>query len=202
MNQTKLDALLERLYKLQAEMDVEFERVLKEKRDLFRYSLEKGRIRFEESIREIQRRQRTGLWLYFREARLRHILTAPVIYSLIIPFVLLDIAITFYQHICFRAYGIPRVPRSDFIVIDRHYLAYLNIIEKINCMFCGYANGVIAYVREIASRTELFWCPIKHAQRIRDPHARTRTYADYGDLDAYPEKLKALRAAISEKTPD
>jgi hypothetical protein len=190
MTQTKLDALLERLYKLQAELDVEFEQVLKEKRDLFRYSLEKGRIRFEESIREIQRRQRTGLWLYFREARLRHILTAPVIYSLIVPFVLLDIAITFYQHICFRAY------------IDRHYLAYLNVIEKINCMFCGYANGVIAYVREIASRTEQFWCPIKHAQRIRDPHARTRTYADYGDLDAYPEKLKALRAAISEKTPE
>ena len=201
MAQTKLDTILERLQNLQAELDMEVEQVLKEKRDLLRYSLEKGRIRFEKSIRELQRRRRTGLWRYFREARLRHVLTAPVIYSLIVPFVLLDAAITFYQHVCFRAYGIPRVPRSDFIVIDRHYLAYLNIVEKLNCTFCGYANGVIAYTREIAARTEQFWCPIKHAQGIRDPHARMRAYADYGDPDAYPEKLKALRAAISEKTP-
>ena len=65
-------------------------------------------------------------------------------------------------------------------------------------MFCGYANGLIAYTREIASRTEQFWCPIKHAQEIRDPHARSRDYADYGDPDAYSVKLKALRTAISE----
>ncbi len=103
---------------------------------------------------------------------------------------------------CFRAYGIPRVPRSDFIVIDRHYLAYLNVIEKMNCVLCGYANGLIAYTREIASRTEQFWCPVKHAQRLRAPHARMGIYADYGDQDAYPEKLIALRAAIAEKTPD
>jgi len=141
------------------------------------------------------------LWRYLREARLRHVLTAPVIYSLIVPFLLLDAAITIYQHVCFRAYAIPRVPRSDFIVIDRHYLAYLNIIEKMNCMFCGYANGLLAYAREIASRTEQFWCPIKHAQGIRYQHARMRSFADYGDPDAYPEKLKVLRAAISENTP-
>ncbi len=202
MAQTKLDAILQQLRSLQAQLDKEVERVLKEKRDLFHYSLEKGRIRFEEGIRKLQRSRRTGLWRYFREARLRHILTAPAIYSLIVPFVLLDIAITVYQQVCFRAYGIPRVPRSDFIVIDRHYLAYLNIIEKMNCMFCGYANGLIAYTREIASRTEQFWCPIKHARDIRDPHARVGAYADYGDPDTYPRKLKALRAAISEHTPD
>ena len=202
MNQTKLDAILQQLHSLQAELDIELERVLKEKRDLFHYSLEKGKIRFEEGMRKLQRSRRTGLWRYFREARLRHVLTAPVIYSLIVPFILLDVAITLYQQVCFRAYGIPRVPRSDFIVIDRHYLAYLNIIEKMNCMFCGYANGLIAYTREIASRTEQFWCPIKHAQETRDPHTRTRDYADYGDPNTYPGKLKALRAAISESTPD
>jgi hypothetical protein len=201
MNQTKLDAILQQLHSLQAELDIELERALKEKRDLFHYSLEKGRIRFEEGMRKIQRSRRTGLWRYFREARLRHVLTAPVIYSLIVPFILLDVAITLYQQVCFRAYGIPRVPRSDFIVIDRHYLAYLNIIEKMNCMFCGYANGLIAYTREIASRTEQFWCPIKHARETRDPHARARTYADYGDPDTYPAKLKELRAALSGNSP-
>jgi len=201
MNQTKLDAILQQLHSLQAELDLELERILKEKRDLFHYSLEKGRIRFEEGMRKLQRSRRTGLWRYFREARLRHVLTAPVIYSLIVPFILLDVAITLYQQVCFRAYGIPRVPRSDFIVIDRHYLAYLNIIEKMNCMFCGYANGLIAYTREIASRTEQFWCPIKHAREMRDPHSRVRAYADYGDPDTYPGKLEELRAAVSENSP-
>ncbi|MFQ5642592.1 MAG: hypothetical protein ACE5FQ_02720 [Thiogranum sp.] len=202
MTRTKLDTILEQLQKLQGELDREVERVLKEKRDRFRYSLEQGKIRFEEGIRQLQRRQRTGLWRYFRKARLRHVLTAPVIYSLIVPFTLLDAAVTFYQHVCFRAYVIPRVPRSDFIVVDRQYLAYLNIIEKINCMFCGYANGVIAYTREVAARTEQFWCPIKHARRVPDPHARMSAYADYGDAEVYRERLRELRAALSDAAPD
>ncbi|HHH45149.1 MAG TPA: hypothetical protein ENK49_13520 [Gammaproteobacteria bacterium] len=202
MTRTKLDTILEQLQALQAELDREVEQALREKRDRFRYSLEQGKIRFEESIRKLQLRQRTGLWRYLREARLRHVLTAPVIYSLIVPFALLDAAVTFYQQVCFRAYAIPRVSRSDFVVIDRQYLAYLNIIEKFNCMFCGYANGVIAYTREVAARTEQFWCPIKHARRIRDPHARMSAYADYGDPQAYRERLKTLRAALAEETRD
>ena len=31
-------------------------------------------------------------------------------------------------------------------------LAYLNGIEKLNCTFCSYANGLIAYVRRDRSR--------------------------------------------------
>ena len=89
MNQTKLDAILQQLHSLQAELDTELERVLKEKRDLFHYSLERGRIRFEEGMRKLQRSRRTGLWRYFREARLRHVLTSTVTYSLIVPFILL-----------------------------------------------------------------------------------------------------------------
>jgi hypothetical protein len=44
-------------------------------------------------------------------------------------------------------------------------------IEKINCAYCSYANGAIASVREMASRTEIYWCPIKHAAACS---ARTR----------------------------
>jgi hypothetical protein len=32
--------------------------------------------------------------------------------------------------------------------IDRHRLGYLNVIEKANCVYCSYANGVVAYVRD------------------------------------------------------
>ena len=48
------------------------------------------------------------------------------------------------------------MPRGQYIVIDRHRLKYLNAIEKLNCVYCGYGNGVIAYARDIAGRTEQY----------------------------------------------
>jgi hypothetical protein len=101
-----------------------------------------------------------------------------------------------YQAICFRAYGIPRVPRPLYIVVDRQHLAYLNGIEKLNCVFCGYANGVFAYVREVAGRTEQYWCPIRHARRVRTPHAHYREFVDYGDAEAYRKRLIPLRQEL------
>jgi hypothetical protein len=58
-----------------------------------------------------------GLVQFFRETPLLNVLTSPVIYSLGIPLALVDIWVTVYQHICFRAYGIPRVKRSDYVII-------------------------------------------------------------------------------------
>ncbi|MCH9740876.1 MAG: hypothetical protein K0U38_08570 [Epsilonproteobacteria bacterium] len=57
--------------------------------------------------------------------------------------------------------------RSDYVVLDRYNLFYLDKVEKINCLYCEYFNGVIGYVREIAARTEQFWCPIKHSRYNR-----------------------------------
>jgi hypothetical protein len=61
------------------------------------------------------------------------------------------------------------------------------------CVYCGYANGVIAYARKIASRTEQYWCPIKHALRIRDPHVRYAQFLEYGDAGRV--SLKAFGAS-------
>ena len=119
-----------------------------------------------------------------------------MIYSLIVPIALLDLWITAYQAICFRMYGIARVRRSGYIVIDRQHLAYLNGIEKLNCMYCGYANGVLAYVLEVAGRTEQFWCPIRHARRTRGSHAHYREFVDYGDAEGYKRELPVLRAEL------
>lgn len=79
------------------------------------------------------------------------------------PFVILDLGVSVYQAVCFTVWHMQRVRRADYVVIDRHRLPYLNLIEKLNCLYCSYANGVIAYTREVASRTEQYWCPIKHA---------------------------------------
>ena len=97
---------------------------------------------------------RIGLVSYVRGGSASTLLSTPFVYSLIIPLALLDAWVTLYQSICFRAWGIARVRRRPFFVIDRHTLSYLNALEKLNCSFCSYANGVFAYAREVGARTE------------------------------------------------
>ena len=98
-----------------------------------------------------------------RFATLRFIISAPFIYGVFFPMVIFDLVIEIYHQVCFRLYGIPRVKRSDYIIIwDRAKLSKLNWIQKFNCVYCGYANGFIAYAQEIAARTEKFWCGIQH----------------------------------------
>jgi hypothetical protein len=120
-------------------------------------------------------------------------LTGPVIYGLFFVFLLADICATFYQLTCFPVYGIPRVKRRDHIVMDRGKLQYLNTFDKINCIYCEYANGVIAYAGEIIARTEWFWCPIKHGKEIVQPHDHYGEFLEYGDGQNYRGKLKEIR---------
>jgi hypothetical protein len=136
-----------------------------------------------------------------RLRRLASIATAPLIYSLILPLALLDIWVTVYQHICFRAYGMPRVRRGDYLVLDRLRLPYLDAVDKINCTCCSYSNGVIAYVREVASRTEQYWCPIKHDRPLPDPHRRYGAFAPFGDEPAYRERREPLREELRGGEP-
>ncbi len=195
----RLEQLLDRLNQARNELEAELDEALAEGRRRFHYTVRRGKVRFEREVRRLQRKYRIGWFRYLTRARISHILSAPVIYSLVIPLLLLDLSITLYQHICFRLYGIPRVSRGDHVVIDRHKLAYLNGIEKLNCVYCGYGNGVIEYAREVAARTEQYWCPIKHARRSRDPHRRHDRFAEYGDAEHYRERLTALRQAVKQE---
>ena len=110
----------------------------------------------------------------------------PLIYSLIIPIVVLDIWVEIYHRICFWAYGIPYVKRHNYVKIDRHKLSYLDYFEKLNCMYCGYVNGLLHYVSAIAGETEKYWCGIKHkpdADFLEPVHHKD--FINYGDEDAY-----------------
>lgn len=86
----------------------------------------------------------------------------PLIYSLIIPVFIIDVWVEIYHRICFWAYDIPYVQRKRYIKIDRHKLSYLSWFEKLNCVYCGYANGVLQYASAVAGETEKYWCGIKH----------------------------------------
>lgn len=62
------------------------------------------------------------------------------------------------------------------------------------------ANGVFGYFREVGARTEQYWCPIRHAKRVRAPHPHYRQF-DYGDADGYRERPGRLRSALREEPP-
>lgn len=192
----RLEALAAEIVRLQGELDREIER----RRRLLGWSLKERFTAFEQGLVAEQRKLRTGLASYLRRSSLGAMLTAPVIYSMIVPLVLIDLWTSLYQAICFRAYGIVRVRRSDYIAFDRGRLAYLNGIEALNCLYCSYGNGVIAYVREVSSRTEQYWCPIKHAVRISTPHDRYRAFLEYGDAEGYRARLEDFRAALRENS--
>jgi hypothetical protein len=183
---SKIAALMEKIQVLESELEAE---LAKRQADL-RFGLEKGEALFEEEVLRRHRELKIRLSTYVLKAPPLVILTAPFIYALIIPFALLDVFVTVYQFVCFPVYGIPKVRRSNFLVFDRHHLAYLNSLEKLNCAYCSYGNGLIAYVREIASRTEQYWCPIKHARRLVGAHARYAVFADYGDADGFKKSLQ------------
>lgn len=190
-----ISAILDRIRQLEQQLEDE----LAARQEQLSYQLQDHKVRFTQAIRTLHREYRVGLIEFFRTASPRHILTAPLSYSLIAPLALLDLWVSIYQHVCFRAYGIPRVRRSDHLIIDRHQLSYLNIIEKINCVYCSYAGGVIAFTREVAARTEQYWCPIKHARRVLEPHSRFNRFADYGDAAAYRAVQDDLRKDFGEE---
>ena len=108
-----------------------------------RVGLEHGRIAFEKELLRRHRELKTKLSSYLWNARPLVILTAPFIYALIVPLLMLDLFVSIYQMICFPVYGIPKVKRGDYFVFDRHHLAYLNALEKLNCAYCSYANCLI-----------------------------------------------------------
>jgi len=175
------------------QLEQELLQELHKKQEEYSYIIEGKRVRFSAEAREYHRSLAKSLRDYFAHSRLLHVLTAPLIYACIVPALLMDLVASIYQAVCFRVYGIPRVEREDYIVIDRNQLQYLNAMEKMNCVYCGYFNGLIAYVREIAARTEQYWCPIKHARGVAAIHSRYHKFIEFGDSEDYQGRLEALR---------
>ncbi len=180
-----VDDLLARIHALQDELEEEYRRT--------RDEWAQKRLELAEEFLRQQRRYKTGLFRFLLRTRLLVALTAPIIYAGWIPFLLMDLFVTLYQSVCFPIYRIPKVRRSDYLVFDREDLPYLNLIEKFNCFYCSYGNGVAAYTREVAARTEQYWCPIKHARRLKAAHDRYPDFFDYGDAEAFRQGLSRLR---------
>lgn len=119
---------------------------------------------------------------------LRHLPTYPLILLAVFPIMILDLWVETYHRICFPVYRLPLVKRREYIRIDRHRLKYLRGMQKYNCAYCGYANGVVKYWVKIFAETEKYWCGIRHAKdesfRVPEHHSE---FIPYNDEKAYLE---------------
>lgn len=163
------------------------------------YRLHGKRIEFEQSVKEAHSRMKTGILRWLFTSRPQNLLSAPLIYSMIVPLLLLDVCVSLYQTICFPLYRVAKVRRADYFIYDRQQLGYLNAIERFHCAYCSYANGLMAYATEIVARTEQYFCPIKHARKVLGSHARYARFLDYGDAADYPARLEEFRRALERK---
>ena len=194
MEQDRLTQILGQIQKLETQILEE----LQQKEAEYGYKLHEKQIRFSKEIRLRHRQLKEKLARYLFRSRFLVLLTSPFIYACLIPIALLDLVCTTYQWICFPLYGIPKVRRSDYLAFDRHHLSYLNLIEKINCEYCAYANGILHYVAEIAARTEQYWCPIKHFRRVKCAHKRYKNFLNFGDGEGYVRELEEIRQKFQD----
>lgn len=194
---------IQNLLNQMAALEDELHTAIAEQQTSMFFQIKGKRVEFEHSIKQAHKRLKKGFFRWLVTNRPQNLITGPIIYAMIVPFVMLDVCVSFYQMTCFPIYGITKVKRADYIVFDRRHLDYLNWIEKFHCTYCAYGNGLIAYMYEIVARTEQYFCPIKHARKILGTHAHYAKFLDYGDATDYEARLEEFRIAcgeIKEKT--
>ncbi len=74
---------------------------------------------------------------YLADTSRRHLVSAPDIYSMILPLLFLYLCVFVYQWVCIPLYRFARVKRRDDFAFDREQLAYLNLVEKLNYGYCA-----------------------------------------------------------------
>ena len=154
------------------------------------------RVEFEQSVRAAHRKLKKNFFRWLVTNRPQNLITGPIIYGMILPLLMLDLCVSFYQFTCFPIYGVTKVRRADYIVFDRQHLDYLNFIEKFHCTYCAYGSGLMGYMGEILARTEQYFCPIKHAHKILGTHSHYNRFLDYGDAADYEARLEEFRVAL------
>ncbi|MAJ97444.1 MAG: hypothetical protein CMI56_02420 [Parcubacteria group bacterium] len=129
--------------------------------------------------------------------RILQLVAAPFIFSMIIPIVILDVFLEIYHQVTFRLLSIPRIPRGDYVRIDRHKLSYLRPAQKVFCAYCGYANGLLHYAVRIAAESEKYWCGIMHKMNKNDSFIvpeHHKDFIEYGDEKTYRAELERAKS--------
>lgn len=174
---SKINIILSEIDRKKDELKLEYHKLM----DKYGFSFSKGKIIFNSDIAKFNKKYKKSIFDSIFNAKFREILTIPFIYSMIIPALFLDLILFIYHQVAFRLYRIPLVKREEYIIYDRAQLDYLNLIQKVNCMYCSYVNWLFSFAVEIWWRTERYWCPIKHAKKPASSHGWEKDFADYWD---------------------
>lgn len=196
LNGARMDENIELLIGKLRNIEDQIEKQFEQRKANLEFEEENGKIFITEEIKSKHKKLKTGLVDYIRSANPVQIICAPFLYGLIVPLIFLDLSVSLYQQVCFRFWGLPLTDRANYIIFDHHHLGYINGIQKLNCMYCSYANGVIGLAREIAGKTEQYWCPIKHASRMLGAHDRYRIFLEYGDAEGFKRKSEEYRRRL------
>jgi len=194
----RIQQLLDQMTSLEDELRA----ALGEQQTSLFFQIKGKRVEFEQSIKQTHKKLKSNFFRWLITNRPQNLITGPIIYSMIIPLLVTDLFVSFYQLTCFPIYGIKKVRRSDYVIFDRQHLSYLNFIEKFHCTYCAYGSGMISYVGEIIARTEQYFCPIKHARKILGTHSRYARFLEFGEAENYQNKLEEYRRALSPQKID
>ena len=180
---SKINKILEEISLKKQELIWEYEKI-KEK---YGFKIEWRKIIWNKESEKSLKKYKKSIFDTIFSATIREIISIPFIWIMLIPGIFLDIWLIIYQYTALKLYKIPLVKRSDYVVFDRKQLAYLNWIQKLNCIYCSYFNWVMQLAVEVAGRTEKYWCPIKHARKKSWTHDWEEHFADYGDAEGFKE---------------
>ncbi|EKE26554.1 MAG: hypothetical protein ACD_4C00243G0003 [uncultured bacterium (gcode 4)] len=182
MIRSKISEILEKIDLLKKDLYKEYESL----KDKYHFKIIGKKVLFtKEEAKKQKKYIKEWFFYYIITASFRNIVSAPFIYIMIIPAVILDIFLIIYQFTAFPLYKIERVKRSEHFIYDRRFLKYLNVLQKINCLYCSYVNWLFSYAAEVWWRTEKYWCPIKHALKNENEHKYYKDYADYWDAEEF-----------------
>ena len=104
---------VERFVERLRDAEDDLKREVDEQQRRWQSRVHRGRAWFDKELRESHRHLRQRIPAYIWEGNFLSLLTAPIIYSLLLPLVILDLWVTLYQWVCFPIYGMPRVPVVD-----------------------------------------------------------------------------------------
>ena len=93
----KIDEIIKNIRELEIELRDELEKREKE----LAFTIEKHKIRFEKEVVVRHRKEMENAFKYLAKAPLKNIVSAPLVYLLFFPALLLDLLVTVYQWICF-----------------------------------------------------------------------------------------------------
>ncbi|MFA6089257.1 MAG: hypothetical protein WC755_05310 [Candidatus Woesearchaeota archaeon] len=131
---------------------------------------------------------------------LKNTLSVPFIWLLLVPLLILDLIGEIYHRICFPLYGLKCVKRKEYIIVDSYKLPYLSWMDKIYCLYCEYANGLLPYMSKIAAETEKYWCGIKHrpSKEFHQPKHH-KDFLEYGNEEEFKKFCKMQKKKNSSR---